>query len=336
LKIFINLNKENKMSTFIKDIRTKAAEKNLRIAFPDAADDRTIKAAQELIEKKIARPVLVGREIEIKAYASQKGLSLEGIEIIDPYTSEFKVEFAEMLFQKREKKGMTESQAAETILDSLYFAGFLLETGKVDACVGGNVSSTGNVMRAAIHSVGVAPGISVVSSFFVMVFPDKMFCFADCAVNPNPNAAQLADIAISSAKNYSAITGEDSKIAMLSFSTNGSAKHDDVDKVVEATKIVKAKAPEIPTDGEMQLDAAIVPAIGQKKFPGSEVAGNANVLVFPDLNSGNIGYKLTQRLAGAEAVGPVVQGLAKPYCDLSRGCSADDMVNVAAICSLMA
>lgn len=324
------------MSTFINDIRTKAAEKNLKVAFPDAVDERTIKASLELLEKKIARPVLVGNEDEIKSFAAENGLSLEGIEIVDPSTSEMKEEFAKKLYEKRKKKGMTEEQAAETILDPLYFAGFMLDNGNVDACVGGNVSSTGNVMRAAIHAVGVAPGISVVSSFFVMVFPDKMFCFADCAVNPNPNAQQLADIAISSAKNYSAITGIDSKIGMLSFSTNGSAKHEDVDKVIEATKIVHEKAPEIPTDGEMQLDAAIIPAIGQKKFPGSEVAGNANVLVFPDLDAGNIGYKLTQRLAGAEAVGPVVQGLAKPYCDLSRGCSADDMVNVAAICSLMA
>lgn len=322
---------------FIKDIRAKAKVKYLTVAFPDAEDKRTIEAAQILQKEKIAVPVLVGNKINIEKYASDNNLSLDGIKIEDPNTSDFKQEFAELLFEKRKHKGLNMEKAVETVLDPLYFAGLMLDTSKVDACVGGNVSSTGNVMRAAIHTVGVAEGISIVSSFFVMVMPDnRMFCFADCAVNPNPDAKQLADIAISSAKNYKSVTGEDSRVAMLSFSTNGSAKHDDVDKVIEATKLVKEKEPNIPTDGEMQLDAAIIPAIGERKFPGSEVAGKANVLVFPDLDAGNIGYKLTQRLAGAEAVGPIVQGLKKPFCDLSRGCSTDDMVNVASICSLMA
>jgi len=321
---------------FIETIRAKAQNLNLSVAFPDAEDERTLKTSIFLLNEKIAKPVLIGNPDNISKLANDNNLDISDIPIINPDNSEYQDEFAKLLFEKRKHKGMTIEKAGETIKDPLYFAGLLLDTDKVKAVVGGNVSSTGNVMRAAIHTVGVASGISIVSSFFVMVFPDKLFCFADCAVNPNPTAAQLADIAISSAKNYSAVTGEDSKIAMLSFSTNGSASHPDVEKVQEATKIVKEKAPELLVDGEMQLDAAIVPAIGKRKFPGSQVAGNANVLIFPDLNSGNIGYKLTQRLAGAEAVGPIVQGLKKPFCDLSRGCSSDDMVNVAAICTLMA
>ncbi len=321
---------------FIETIRSKAQKLNLSVAFPDAEDDRTLKAAIFLLKEKIAKPVLVGNLDKISEVASDNKLDIKGIPIINPEDSEYQDEFAQLLFEKRKHKGMTLDKAKEAIKDPLYFAGLLLDTNRVKAVVGGNVSPTGNVMRAAIHTVGVAKGISVVSSFFVMVFPDKLFCFADCAVNPNPTVPQLADIAISSAKNYSAVTGEDSKIAMLSFSTNGSASHEDVEKVQEATKLVKQKAPELLVDGEMQLDAAIVPAIGERKFPGSKVAGNANVLIFPDLNSGNIGYKLTQRLAGAEAVGPIVQGLKKPFCDLSRGCSSDDMINVAAICTLMA
>jgi phosphate acetyltransferase len=218
----------------------------------------------------------------------------------------------------------------------LYYAGLLLDTGRVDVCVGGNISSTGDVIRAAIHTVGVAAGISIVSSYFIMVFPGRLLCYADCAVNPDPTDVQLADIAISSAKNFQAVTGEEPRVAMLSFSTKGSASHAHVEKVQSATRIVKDKAPGLLVDGEMQADAALVASVGERKCKGSPVAGRANVLVFPDLDAGNIGYKLTERLAGAEAVGPIVQGLKKPYCDLSRGCSVDDMVNVAAICSLMA
>lgn len=321
---------------FIESIREKAQKKFGKVAFPDAEDVRSVQAARTIVDKKIAEPFLVGAEANIKKIAEDNGISLDGIEILDPQTSDKKQEFTQALYEKRKHKGMEIELAAETVLDPLYFAGLALETGMVDAVVGGNVSSTGNVLRAAIHTVGVAEGISIVSSYFIMVFPDKLYCFADCAVNPDPTVPQLADIAIASAKNFKAVAGIDPKVAMLSFSTKGSADHPAVHKVQEATKLVQEKAPEFPTDGEMQLDAAIIESIGQRKSPGSEVAGKANVLVFPDLNSGNIGYKLTQRLAGAEAVGPIVQGLKKPYCDLSRGCSADDMVNVAAICTLMA
>ena len=323
-------------STFIQDMRDKAKAINLPVAFPDAEDLRSIEASIFLKENKIAQPVLVGNYENISKVANDNNLNLDGVDIIDPIRSELKDEFANILFEKRKEKGMTKEQAEKTVQDPLYFAGLLLETDKVKVVVGGNVSSTGNVLRAAIHTVGVAPGISVVSSYFIMVFPERLLCFADCAVNPDPTQEQLADIAISTAKNYQAVTGEAPKVAMLSFSTKGSADHPLVEKVVNATKIVNEKAPEIPADGELQLDAAILPAIGERKSPGSPVAGKANVLVFPDLNAGNIGYKLTQRLAGAEAVGPIVQGLKKPYCDLSRGCSTDDMITVAAICSLMA
>jgi phosphate acetyltransferase len=321
---------------FISNVREKAKSRFATVAFPDAEDKRTLEASIFLMNEKIANPVLVGNRTKIEKAAETYSLNISNITIYEPATNDFVPDFAEMLYEKRKAKGMTEQKAVETVLDPLYFAGFLLETGRVDVVVGGNVSSTGNVIKAAIYTVGLQPGISLVSSFFIMAFPDKLYCFADCAVNPDPNPAQLCDIAIASAKNFNAITGITPKVAMLSFSTNGSAEHDLVTKVQTTVKMLKEKAPNLESDGEMQLDAAIIPSIGERKFPGSTVAGQANVLIFPDLNSGNIGYKLTERLAGAEAVGPIVQGLNKPYCDLSRGCSVDDMVNVAAICSLMA
>lgn len=324
------------VNAFLTSVRDKAKLANKIVAFPDACDERTLTTCATLRDEKIARPALVGNKADIEAAAKAFSIDLSGVTIFDPETSDKKDAYANKFYEKRKHKGVTEEEAAKTVIDPLYFAGYLLNDATVDVVVGGNVSSTGDVMRAAILTVGTAPGISVVSSFFIMTWPDKMYCFGDCAINPNPDAKQLADIAISSAKNFGAITGIDPKIAMLSFSTNGSAKHELVDKVKEATAIVKEKAPELPVDGEMQLDAAIIPKIGASKFPGSKVAGYANCMIFPDLNAANIGYKLTQRLAGAEAVGPIVQGLALPYCDLSRGASVDDMVNVSAICSLMA
>lgn len=323
-------------NTFIKDIRDKAAKKFLRVAFPDATDVRTLKAALGLRQLKIAQPTLVGDPAAIAGVAEENGLSLEGIPVVDPSASEWKSELVSLLYEKRKSKGWTLEQSAQAAAGPLYFAGLMLASGRVDAVVGGNISATGDVIRAAIHTVGTAPGISTVSSYFIMVFPDRLLCFADCAVVPNPTDAQLADIAITSAKNFQAVTGLEPRVAMLSFSTKGSAAHADVDKVISAVKIAREKAPNLLLDGEMQADAALVASVGERKCKGSPVAGKANVLVFPDLDAGNIGYKLIERLAGAEAVGPIVQGLNKPYCDLSRGCSVDDMINVAAICSLMA
>jgi phosphate acetyltransferase len=321
---------------FLETLFDKARSKKRTVAFPDATDERTIHAARKLADANIVAPILVGVRNDIQLLAQKLSVSLEGISIHEPSTSEYLSAFANTFYELRKSKGMTEEKARETMKNPLYFAAMLLREGKVDACVGGSLSSTGDILRAAIQAVGTAEGIATVSSFFLMIFPDKIFAFGDCAVVPAPSVPQLADIALATAKNFTRLTGEEPRVAMLSFSTKGSAEHEYVTKVREALFIVKEKNPTLSVDGELQFDAAFVPSVGARKAPDSPVAGKANVYIFPDLNAGNIGYKITERLGGAQAVGPVVQGLAKPYLDLSRGCSVDDIVATSAIAALMA
>jgi phosphate acetyltransferase len=318
-------------STFIADVRREAKKLKKTIALPDSLDPRTIQAARIIKDEAIAEPILVGNEEEVSSKAASNSISLAGISVVDPQKSDRLASLTEIYFNLRKSKGISQSQAEETIRRPLFFGAMMVREGMADGSVAGSVSTTGDVMRAGIQCIGMPEGISVVSSFFVMVFPDRLFSFSDCAVVPDPTVEQLADIAITTASNHKKLTGEEPIVAMLSFSTKGSAVHPLVEKVQKATVLAKAKSPSLQIDGELQLDAAIVPKVGASKAPGSAVAGKANVLIFPDLNAGNIGYKLAQRLAGAEAVGPVVQGLRRPFFDLSRGCSVDDIVNTVAI-----
>jgi phosphate acetyltransferase len=318
----------------LEKIKEKAAKKKSTLVLPESHDERILKAAELLLKTKIASVITLGNEEKIWNDAKKLGLELSGIRIIDPEKSEKMSDFANIFFNMRKHKGVTIESAREILKRDLFFGAMMVKEGMADGSVAGSFASTGDVMKAGIQCIGMPKGISIVSSFFLMIFPEQTYSFADCAVVPNPDANQLADIAISTADNHRKLTGEIPYVAMLSFSTKGSAKHELVDKVVEATRIAKGKRPDLQIDGELQFDAAIVDAVGKKKAPGSNVAGRANVLVFPDLNAGNIGYKIAQRLGKAEAVGPVVQGLKKPFFDLSRGCSVDDIVNTASIAAL--
>ena len=320
----------------LNEIRTKASDRRKTVVLPESHDERVLKAAEILVKENIAKVVTIGNEEKIRSDASNYGIDLTSVRIIDEVKSEMLSDFSNVFYNLRKHKGLTIEQARETMQKDLFFAAMMVREGHADGFVAGSVASTGDVLRAAIQCVGMPEGISIVSSFFLMMYPEITYSFADCAVVPDPDASQLADIAISTAVNHQKLTGEEAYVAMLSFSTKGSAKHELIDKVIEATKIIKEKRPDIKVDGELQFDAAIIDAIGKKKSPDSEVAGRANVLVFPDLNAGNIGYKIAQRLGGAEAVGPVVQGLKKPLFDLSRGCSVNDIVNTSAIACLMA
>lgn len=317
-------------------IKEKASARKKTIVLPESHDERVLKAAEILTKEGIAKVITIGNEEKIREDAAKLSVNLQGVRIIDPVKSELASDFANMFFNLRKHKGVTIEDAREIIKKDLFFGAMMVKEGMADGSVAGSTASTGEVLKAAFQCVGMPAGISIVSSFFLMIFPEQVYSFADCAVVPHPDAAQLADIAISTADNHKKLTGEEPYVAMLSFSTKGSAKHEDVDKVLEATKIAKEKRPDLLIDGELQFDAAILDSIGKKKAPGSDVAGRANVLVFPDLTAGNIGYKIAQRLGGAEAVGPVVQGLKKPLFDLSRGCSVNDIVNTSAIAVLMA
>lgn len=319
----------------INQIKENAKSKSKTIILPESHDERVLKAAEILTREQIAKIVTLGNPDKVLNDAKKIGVRLDGVEIIDHLTHPRFDEFAEKYFLLRQKKGMTKEQAIETMKRDLFFAAMMLREGLVDGSVAGSFASTADVMKAGIQIIGMPEGISIVSSFFLMIFPDKNYSFADCAVIPNPTDEQLADIAISTAENHKKLTGEEPLVAMLSFSTKGSATHELADKVISATSIVKSKRPDLMVDGELQFDAAIIESIGKKKAPESKVAGKANVLVFPDLNAGNIGYKIAQRLGGAEAVGPMVQGLNKPFFDLSRGCSVEDIVNTTAINVLM-
>ena len=320
---------------FLQSILEKASKRRKTIILPESSDERVLKAAEVLTKKNIVSVITLGKEETIREDAEKLGIDLSGVRIIDQEKSDKLGDFTNIYYNLRKKKGITIEQARETLKRDLFFAAMMVKEGMADGSVSGSISSTGDVMRAGIQCIGMPEGISIVSSFFLMVKPEKVFSFADCAVVPNPDAKQLADIAISTADNHKKLTDEEPYIAMLSFSTKGSAQHEHVDKVIEATRLVKEKRSDLKVDGELQFDAAVVDSVGTRKAPGSNVAGRANVLIFPDLDAGNIGYKIAQRWGKAEAVGPMVQGLKKPFFDLSRGCSVEDIVNTAAICTLM-
>ena len=324
----------------ITKIREKAKAQGKRIVLPEGTEKRTVKAAEIITKEKIAKITLLGCPEEIAKVAAEVGADLTGVEIIDPAKSPDFDDFAATFCKMREKKGMTMDKAVATMKNPLYFGVMMVYKDKCDGMVAGAENSTGNVLRPALQIVKTKPGISSVSGAFIMITPktedgdNGILIFADCAVNPTVTADQMAEIAYCSAQTAKDIAGiEEPKVAMLSFSTKGSASNEVVDKVAEAVKIAQEKYPELVVDGEMQMDAAIVPSVGEFKAPGSKVAGHANVLVFPSLEAGNIAYKTAQRFGGAEAVGPVLQGMAKPVNDLSRGCSIEDVVNtVAMVC----
>ena len=328
----------------LEKIKAKARQNVKHIVLAEGTEPRTVQASARIVKEGVARVTLVGPAEEIKKVAAQYQVDLTGVGIEDPAVSEKTAPYAQLLYELRKSKGMTPEEADKLVRENtLYFATVMVKKGDADGMVAGAINSTGNTLRPALQIIKTAPGISVVSSCFIMDLPegspygaDGVLVFGDCAVIPSPTADELAAIAIASAQTGKELTGMDPKVAMLSFSTKGSASHELVTKVQEATAKVKALAPTMNVDGELQADAALVESVGKLKSPGSPVAGHANVLIFPDLQAGNIGYKLVQRLAGAEAIGPIVQGLAKPVNDLSRGCSIEDIVSVVAITAVKA
>ena len=326
------------MSTFLESMIFRAKADKQTIVLPEGDDPRTLEAAEEILAKGVADLIILGDAKQIGA----SGRALEGAQIVDVRTSELRKELADALFEIRKHKGMTPDQALEKMDDVLYFGVMLVKTGRADGMVAGACHATGEVLRPCLQILKTAPGVKLVSSFFVMVVPDcdlgenGTFVFSDCGLEVQPDAERLAHIAVNSAKSWKTLMGTDPTVALLSHSTYGSAKNDDTAKVVEATRIARELAPDLALDGELQADAAMVPRVGASKAPDSPVAGKANVLVFPDLDAGNIGYKLVQRLAKAEAYGPITQGIAAPVNDLSRGCSAADIVGVIAITCVQA
>ncbi|HYW96680.1 MAG TPA: phosphate acetyltransferase [Bacteroidales bacterium] len=322
----------------LEKIKAKAKEHLKRIVLPEGDEERTLKAADLIIEENIADIILIGNPATIKNEAERLNLgNISRAAIVDPLNHAKKETYIDLMVEIRKNKGLTREQASVLIEDPLYLATLMIKAGDADGEVAGARNATGDVLRPAFQYVKTKPGISVVSGAFIMILKDREFghdglmVFADCAVHPNPTDKELAEIAVATASTTRAIAGFEPRIAMLSFSTKGSARHEMVDKVVNATRMAREMAPDLKIDGELQADAAIVEAIGRSKAPGSEIAGKANVLIFPSLEVGNIAYKLVQRLAGAEAIGPVLQGMAAPINDLSRGCSVSDIVNLVAI-----
>lgn len=325
---------------YLEKIIEKAKNNKKTIVLPESNDIRTLKATVDILNQGIANVILLGEPSAINELGA--GLDLSGATIINPAAAAQYDRYCEELYELRKAKGLTKEQAAELLLNPLYFGVMMVKMNEADGMVAGAINSTGNTLRPALQILKTAPGTKIVSSFFIMDVPDCAYgdngivLFSDCGLIENPSAEELSEIAISSAKSFHSFVGGTPNVAMLSYSTKGSAKSELTEKVVEATRLVKEKQPEMNVDGELQLDAAIVPAIGELKSPGSKVAGKANTFIFPDLNSGNIGYKLVQRFAKAEAYGPILQGIAKPVNDLSRGCSAEDIVGVVALTCVQA
>ena len=326
---------------FIDVIKEKAKADKKTIVLPESMDRRTFEAAEKILKEDLANLIIIGTPEEVEA--NSKGLDISGATIINPFTYEKTQEYVDLFVELRKKKGLTPEEAKEIMLkDYAYYGCLMIKNGDADGMVSGACHSTANTLRPCLQIIKTKPGTKLGSAFFLMEVPNceygenGTFVFSDCGLNQNPTADELAAIALSSAESFKMLVGKEPKVAMLSYSTKGSAKHDDVTKVQEATRIAKEAAPELQLDGEMQLDAALVESVGASKAPGSTVAGHANVLIFPNLDAGNIGYKLVQRLAKAEAYGPMCQGIAKPVNDLSRGCSADDIVGVVAITAVQA
>lgn len=323
--------------SFIQDIKNKARQNKKTIILPEGIDIRTIEAASIALKEDYANIILLGDAKQIQNKAIEKGFNITKATIINPIESEKYNEYVAAFYELRKSKGMTLEKAKEIIKDEIYFGMMMVKQGDADGLVSGAAHSTSDTLRPALQILKTAPGTKLVSAFFLMNVPnceygeDGVFVFADSGLNENPDSDKLAEIAASSAKSFEQLTGKEAKVGMLSYSTYGSAKSELTEKVIEATKFLKERYPEIKADGELQLDAAIIPEIAKSKAPGSEVAGHCNTLVFPNLDAGNIGYKLVQRLAKAEAYGPLCQGIAKPVNDLSRGCSSDDIVGVVAI-----